>query len=174
MLAVVIAAAGNKAGGLPQFDVSTFAPQLAWLALGFTALYFVLSRVALPRIGEVIDERKNRIQKDLADAERLKGETDKALKSYEEALASAKARAGTIAKETRDRLSGETDRERAQVDQQLAAKITDAEKRIGDMKSKAMASVNDIAADTAGAIVSKLLGKDVARTDVLQALTKRT
>jgi F-type H+-transporting ATPase subunit b len=154
----------------PPLDPAHFAPQLFWLALTFTALYLLLSRVVLPRIGEVIEERNDRIQADLDTAERLKSDTDAALRNYEKSLADAKAKASGIAKETRDRLSGETGKERAAVEKQLAGKLADAEARIGETKRKALASVDEIAADTVGAIVKLLLGKDVSPNEVKRAL----
>ena len=84
------AAAHSGGGGLPQLDAHTFAPQLFWLVLTFGALYFILSRVALPRIGEVLEERADRIVRDLEAAQRLKDDTDKALADYEKALADAR------------------------------------------------------------------------------------
>ncbi len=69
----------HKSAGLPQLNTPDFAPQLFWLAVTFVLLYWIMAKIALPRIGEVIEERKDRIQRDLAAAERLKGETDKAL-----------------------------------------------------------------------------------------------
>lgn len=127
--------------------------------------------MALPRVGEVIEERGERIQRDLDEAARLKGETEKALAAYEQALAEARARAGGIAKETRDRLTREVDAERAKLDQLVAAKVTEAEKRIADMKTKAMADVRNIAAETAGAIVTKLTGASVTAQEA-QAVVK--
>jgi F-type H+-transporting ATPase subunit b len=160
---------GLLEGAMPQFDLSTFPSQIFWLVILFGLLYLALSRVALPRIGDVIEARANRIKKDLADAERLKSETEAALKAYEQALADAKSRAGAIAKETRDRLTAETDRERAGVDKQIAAKVTEAEKRIADSKAKAVASVSEIAASTASAIISKLTGKEASQDAVRKA-----
>ena len=100
----------------PPLDPSTFAPQLIWLALTFGTLYFLLSKIVLPRIGGVIDERKRVRQSDLDEAERLKNETDKALKDYEKSLSEAKSRASGIAQSTRDKLKAEVDGERARVD----------------------------------------------------------
>ena len=104
----------------PPLNPGDFSPQLIWLALVFAALYLLLSRVVLPRIGEVIDERKDRIKRDLEAAERLKNDTDKALKSYEKALADARGNAGAIAKENQQRLAGEVDKERQKVEAALA------------------------------------------------------
>jgi len=163
-------AEGGHKAGFPPFDSSTFAPQLVWLALTFTLLYVMMSRVALPRIGEVIEERRDRIQRDLDQAERLKAETEKALNDYETSLADARAKSSAIAREQRDKLSAETERERAEADAKVQATIAEAEARISDMKGKALASVNDIAAETASAIVSKLIGEEVSADDVRQAL----
>ena len=104
------------------------------------------------------------------EAERLKVETEKALAAYEQELAAARGRAGTIARETREKLAGEVDVERTRVDNQVNAKLADAEKRIFDMKSKALAQVNDIASETAGAVVAKLIGTEVSADEARRAL----
>ncbi|MGL4396718.1 MAG: F0F1 ATP synthase subunit B [Hyphomicrobium sp.] len=160
----------HKSGGLPQLNTHDFAPQLIWLAAMFSLLYLILSRVALPRVGEVLGERRDRIARDLEAASRLKSETDKALAEYEKALADARAKASTIAKDTRQKLADETDAERVRVEKSLAAKLQDAETRIAATKTKAMASVNDIAADTASAILNRLIGQDVSAADVKKIL----
>ena len=103
----------------------------------------------------MIEERRERIQRDLEKAEKLKVETEQALASYEQALAEARTKANAIAKDMRDKLAAEVDKERAKVDAQIAAKLADAEARIAESKAKAMASVGDIAGDTAGAIVEQ-------------------
>jgi F-type H+-transporting ATPase subunit b len=154
-------------------DAGTFVPQLVWLALTFGLLYLLLKRFALPRVGEVIEERRERIQRDLDKAERLKAETQQALASYEQALAEARARANALAKDVRDKLTAEVDKERAAVEAQIAAKLAEAEERIAQSKARAMAGVGDIAADTASAVVAKLLGKEVSKDEVKRALVQR-
>lgn len=139
--------------------------------LTFAVLYFVLSKVALPRIGEVLEERADRITRDLEAAQRLKDDTDKALADYEKALADARAKASTIAKDTRDQLAAETESKKASVEKTLAGKLQDAEQRIAATKTKALSAVNDIAADTAGAVVSKLIGQNVSADDIKKALS---
>lgn len=149
----------------PPFDVTTFAPQLIWLALTFGFLYFALSRYLLPRITDVIDARADGIARDLARAEQLKKETEDALAAYEKALADAKAKGSDIAKSTRDALAAETERERQKVEADLTRQAAEAERRIADSKSKAMANVNDIASETVAAIVGKLTGASVSADD---------
>lgn len=160
----------TQAKVFPPLDPTTFGPQLFWLAVTFVALYLLLSRIALPRVGEVIEERADRIKRDLDAAERLKGETENARLAYETALADARANAGKIAKDTRDRLNADVEKERAKVEAQVSAKITEAEARIASSKTKALQSVNDIAADTAGQLVKHLIDKDASPDEIRKAL----
>lgn len=168
--------AGTEAPGgahpkvFPPLDTQFYPSQLVWLALTFVALYVLLSRLALPRIGEVLHERQARIRRDLDEAERLKRETEKALKGYEQAIADARGQAGATAREMRDRLAAETEREKAALETTLAAKIADAETRIAATKAKAMQSVSDIAADTAGAVVAALTGQQPSTDEIKKAL----
>jgi F-type H+-transporting ATPase subunit b len=154
-------------------DSGTFTPQLVWLALTFGLLYVLLKRFALPRVGEVIEERRDRIQRDFEKAEKLKAETQQALATYEQALAEAHNKAHGLARDMRDTLAADVEKERAAVEAQIAAKLNDAEARIAQSKAKAMASVDQIAAETAAAVVSKLLGKEVSNDEIQRALVPR-
>jgi F-type H+-transporting ATPase subunit b len=165
--------AGHGAGHskvFPPLNPVDFAPQIIWFAITFAALYLLLSRSVLPRIGEVIEERKDRIKRDLDAAERLKDDTDKALQGYEKALADARSNAAAISKENQTKLSAEVDAERASVDAQLNAKLADAERSINATKSKAMQSVSDIAADTAAALATALSGQNVTVDEAKRAV----
>ena len=164
---------GHGGAKFPPFDPGSFAPQLVWLAICFGALYMLLSRVALPKIGGVLAERSDRIQRDLAEAERMKAETDAALKAYEQSLADARGKAQTIAKDTRDRIAAQLDSDRQKADHENAAKVADMEKQIAANKARALASVSDIAADAAGSIVAKLLGRDIPADEIRKALADR-
>ncbi len=164
------AAQGAAQTGLPQLNANHFAPQLFWLAVTFVTLLLAMWAFALPRIGSVLKERGDRIAGDIAAAGRLKAETDKALADYEQALADARANASGIAKQMRDRLGAETDAEKARVDADIARKLQDADARIAATKTKALSAVDDIAADTASAVVSKLIGQDVSADEVRRAL----
>lgn len=153
----------------PPLDATTFAPQLVWLAITFGLLYWLLSRFALPRIGQVMDERRERIQRDLNEAERLKTETDAALKAYEQSHAEARSRAQSIATDMRSKLAGEAEQARHKVDAELNAKLAQTEGQIAETKARALAGVNQIAADTAGAIVAKLIGQEPTPDDLKRA-----
>ena len=163
-------AAAEAAGVFPPFDTSTFASQLFWLAIAFGLTYYVISKIA-PRISGILEDRHDRIASDLAEAERLKQETDEAMQTYETALADARARAQTLASETRDKLTAETTAKRAASEEALAAKLSDAEQRINAIKTEALAEVDTIAADAATAIMEQLAPKAPTKAAVTKAVS---
>ncbi len=155
----------------PPFDPATFPSQLAWLALTFLALYLIMSRVALPRIGSVLEDRKARIDADLAAADASRQQTDAAIAAYEAALASAKAKAQSIAEENRSAMQADIAGKRAAVEADLNAKVAAAEARIAATKASAMANVDEIAAETAQTVVMQLVG-DIPGDSVRAAVAK--
>jgi F-type H+-transporting ATPase subunit b len=142
----------------PPFETSTFASQLVSLAIAFVALYLIVSRIALPRVGGVIDARQNKIDGDLAAAQKFKDESDAAIKAYEADLAAARSRAQAISNETREKLNAQSDAERKSLEEKLAHKLADAEKTIAATRASAMSNVRGIAADAATSIVQRLTG----------------
>ena len=152
-------AEGGHKAPFPPFQKDTFASQLVSLLIAFVALYVIVSRIALPRVGGVIDARQNAVDGDLAAAQRLKDESDAALKAYEAELAAARSRAQAIGTETRDRLNATAEAERKALEDQLATKLAAAEKTIAETRGSAMSNVRGIASDAASAIVQQLTGK---------------
>ena len=151
-------AEGGHKGAFPPFQSETFASQLVSFAIAFVLLYIIVSKVALPRMGSVLAARQGAIDDDVAEAQRLRDESDAALKAYESELASARAKAQSIGSDIRGKLSAEAETERKALEERLAAKLTAAEKTIADTRSAAMGNVRAIAADAAGAIVQRLTG----------------
>jgi F-type H+-transporting ATPase subunit b len=151
-------AEGGQKAPFPPFQRDTFASQLVSLVIAFVALYLIVSRVALPRVGKTIDNRQDAIEGDLAAAQKLKDESDGALKAYENELATARSRAQSIGAETREKLSTASEAERKALEEQLALKLADAEKTIASKREAAMSNVRGIAADAAAAIVQRLTG----------------
>lgn len=152
------AADGGHKAPFPPFQSDTFASQLVSLLIAFVALYLIVSRIALPKVGGVIDDRQNTIDGDLAQAQKLRDESDAALKAYESELAAARSRAQAIGAEMRDKLNAQSDAERKTLEDQLAAKLADAEKTIAATRASAMSNVRGIAGDAASAIVQRLIG----------------
>ena len=152
------AAEGGHKATFPPFEKDTFASQLVSLVIAFVALYLIVSRIALPRVGKTIDDRQKAIEGDLNAAQKLKDESDGALKAYESELAAARSRAQAIGNETREKLNATSEAERKTLEQRLAVKLAEAEKTIAATRETAMSNVRGIAAEAATAIVQRLTG----------------
>ena len=152
------AADGGHKAPFPPFQKDTFASQLVSLLIAFVALYLIVSRIALPRVGKTIDDRQAAIEGDLAAAQKLKDESDAALKAYESELAAARSRAQAIGSETREKLNAAAEAERKTLEEALSVKLAQAEKTIASTREAAMRNVRGIAADAAAAIVQRLTG----------------
>src|SRR5437660_9050812 len=149
----------NSGGrAFPPFRKDTVASQRVSLAIAFVALYLIVSKLALPRVGSVLDERQGKIDGDLAEAQKLRDDSDAALKAYQNELAAARSRAQAISAETREKLNAASEAERKTLEQRLSLKLAEAEKSIAATRTAAMSNVRGIAADAAAAIVQRLTG----------------
>lgn len=159
-----------EAGGLPQMDVSTYASQIFWLLIAFGLLYLLLSRVFLPRLGAVLEERRDRIADDLDTAATLRSEADDAGRAMDAAMADARARAHAIMARQREQLTAEIDAEAGQAEAALDARLGEAEATIARRKGEALARVRDVATDTAGVLVQKLIGVQLSEAETEAAV----
>ena len=153
---------GHEAGGhanFPPFESGTFPSQLLWLAISFGLLYRVMSRVALPKLGALIETRKALIAKDLNDAAEMQQKADAAAAAHEKTLADARAKAQGLAQEARDKLAAESETKRKALEDELSAKLAVAEQQIAATRTQAMSNVEAIARDAAGAIYERILGR---------------
>ena len=157
-------------GHFPPFDSQTFPSQLFWWALTFIALYVLMSRVALPRVGSILENRRRHIDNLLAEAQRFKEQSDATVGAQEKALAEARARAQSLASETRQQAAAAAEARRKEVDARLNARIAEAEKAIAASRSAAMANLRGIAGEAAGAIVERLTGIAPSRGEVTDAV----
>ena len=161
----------HGSGVFPPFDPATFPSQLLWLTITFAALYLLMSRVALPRIGGILANRKGIIDADLAAADASRQKTDAAIAAYETALAAAKSKAQGIANETREAIQADLAAKRSAVEADLTSKVSAAEARISATKAEALTHVDEIATETAQTVVTQLVG-EVPADSVRAAVAK--
>jgi len=150
--------------GMPQLDFSTFGNQIFWLVVTLVVIYLILSRVALPRIAGVLAERSGTISNDLAAAEELKAKAVAAEEAYNKALADARAEAAKIVASTKADMKAELDAAIAKADAEISQKTAESEKVISEIRATALESVEEVAKNTAMALVSALGGKEDAKT----------
>lgn len=154
----------------PPFEGESFPSQVFWLLVTFGFLYYLMVRVIVPRIGAILEDRSDRIVGDLAEAERLKEESEKVIATYERELADARRQAQVIAEERRAQVNAELTAKRTETEAGLAARLAEAEHRIAAITATALAGVDSIAAEAAGAVVSRLASVSTDPEEVAAAV----
>lgn len=167
---VVHVEGGEPHGAFPPFDSQYYPSQLLWLAITFGLFYLVLQKVILPRIGGIIENRRDRIALDLEAAERMKADADLALAAYQQELAGSRERSHKISLEARDAAKADADRERARIEGEMAGRLEAAQARIAEIKTVALADVGQIAEEVAEAILGEVAGLQASRDEVSNAV----
>lgn len=163
---------GEHGAGMPQLDSESFPSQIFWLIVAFGTLYYLLNRKALPRVAEILEARQERIGADLDRAARLRSEAEEAQRRHEQVVAEAQARSGAEAKAVQERVQAEIAKRQAGLDADLAKQLADAESRIGAARERALAEVQNVAAEVAGAAVERLAGLKLDAAEVREALNR--
>ena len=157
-------------GEFPPFNPQYYPSQILWLAITFGLFYLFLKKVVLPRVGGILEVRRDRIAGDLDQAALMKAEADAAVAAYEQELAAARSKAGAIGQEARDSAKAEAEAQRKVIEKELESKLAESEARIASIKSAAMNEVGSIAEDTAVAIVQQLVGGKADKAAVVAAV----
>jgi len=146
----------DHGSSFPPFDASFFGSHLFWLAVSFALFYVLMARLIIPRIGSIIEGRRDRIASDLERASLLKQEADAAMELYEQQLSQARIEAHNIARAAMDEAKNSADRERAATEAALAQRLAQAENHISALQSQALQHVDTIAAEVTNAILTAM------------------
>ncbi len=157
---------------MPQFDLTTFSPQIVWLAISFVILYLLMSRVALPRIGAVLETRQERITDDLDQADQLNQNVESVMAEYEASLAKARADAQDILAKQAAELAAEAEKRSAEVADRMAEEANAAAQRITAAKDAALQEMTGVAGELAQAAAEKLTGASVPGDQVAEAVSQ--
>lgn len=149
--------------GMPQLCADWWPNQIFWLLVTLVVIYFVLTKIALPRIGAVLADRKSTITNDLAAAEELKLKAVAAEKAYQDALANARTEAAKIVAQAKAEIQKDLDAATAKADAEIAARAAESEKTIAAIRDGAAAAVAEVARDVAAELVTALGGGSDAK-----------
>jgi F-type H+-transporting ATPase subunit b len=171
-----IAGTGTPPGGghdetsFPPFDPVNFTPMLIWLCLSFGLLYLLMSKIALPRVENILHTRAHKIATDISEANAFRARSEEAAAAHDKTIADAKAKALALAQETHASLTAETEANRLVLEAELNARLAASETQILEMKAKAMANVEAIANEAATAIVQHITGKPANQEAIARAI----
>ncbi|MEO0465067.1 MAG: hypothetical protein AAF216_00885 [Pseudomonadota bacterium] len=163
------AATSDAEAVFPPFNPEYWESQAFWLVVSFAILYLVLSRFILPRMASTMEKRGTRIAKDLDEAARLNDEAEEAQQALQVEMAKARSQARETAAEAQAKIESQISAETSAADEKIAAKLGEAEAKISAMRAEALSNVENIAAQTAEAMASRL-GLKVSGADATKAV----
>jgi F-type H+-transporting ATPase subunit b len=161
----------ENGSAFPPFDATTFPAQIFWLVLTFGILYFLMSKVALPRVAEILETRESKIDGDLKAAAKMQEKAKAAGEAYEKLITDARSNAQGIGQKAKDAAVAAADEQRKTVEASTATKIAESESRIAASRNKAMGNVTEIASDTATEIVKRITGLAPKADELKRALS---
>ena len=166
------AATNGESKGLPQLDISTWPNQLLWLAATFTVGYLLMAKVITPRIGAVLNARRQTISDDLKRAKDADAEAKQMKEAYQSALEMARITASEVASKAMAEAKMQAEAAEADLKVKLAKKTKAAETKLSKVRDEAMANIDDVAKELTLNAVSIVAGIKVKKTDADKALKK--
>ena len=151
---------------MPQLDFTTFITQLFWLFLCLSFLYFVLSKIALPRISDVIEERNDTITDDLDEAKALSLEAEKVVDQLKSKLEDARSSSQKKLMDERQKSLDIVSSERKKFEENISKEISSSEEKINKGKAEALKKASELAEDIAEEIINNLYVKKVDKKDL--------
>ena len=155
-----------ESGGMPQLNPEFWISQIFWLTLTFGVLYFVLSKLILPKISKNLESRKSQILENIEAAEKQREDSDKKLKEYDEVILKSKSEAKTMFNQTREKALKDIMAKKEVLDQQIDDEINKAEKEIEVLRVSAPDKINKIAIETSSELLEKLIGSGVNSSSI--------
>jgi len=143
---------------MPQLDISAFSPQIIWLVITFVLLYVIMAKVALPRIGSILEQRQARIDDNLDAALNLRNESNADAEAYDKSLAEAREQARISIYEANKEMTDEAARRHENLGSKLTGEIKAAEERISAAKTAAVAGIQEAASSVASLATERLIG----------------
>lgn len=163
-------AAEEGGAAMPQLDFATYPSQLFWLAVTFAALFLVMWKVALPRVGDVIEARDRKISDDLARAENAKKEIDALSEEIDSAMAVARSEAQEVLRKAAEKVAADHEKKRAKIEADIASRTAEAEEAIAAARADAVKGLRAVAEDVAASSVEKLTGSAAKKAELKSAL----
>ena len=156
---------------MPQLDISTFSPQIIWLIITFLILYVLMAKVALPRIGNILEQRQNRIDDNLDMAQNLRNESNIDAESYDKAITEAREQARKTIQETTEEMSIETARRQGELGARLSGELRSTEDQISAAKTASLKNIHESAASVTSEAMKVLIGEKPTDNAIKQAIS---
>ena len=152
--------------GMPQLNPKFWASQVFWLLLIFSGLYLVIWKIFLPKISDIIENRKSRIIGDLNEAQKLKENAEKKLSEYNKIIEDTKKEAKKIIEDNKKKLENDIKSKKQKFNEEIEKELLSVEKEIKNLKKSSISSINKIAAEVSSEVIKQLVGTSVNMSNV--------
>lgn len=156
--------------GMPQLDPKYWASQAFWLILVFTVLYFSISKFYLPKIKNNLDDRENKINDDIEDANKFKELSESKLKEYEKILEDAKKEVIKIQIESKAKLDKDIHEKKEKIEKEIEKELIQAQKEITELKKNSISDIHNISKEIATNIIENISGDKLNESSIKAAV----
>ena len=163
--------------GMPQLDPKYWASQAFWLILVFTILYISVSKFYLPKIKNNLEDRENKIKKDIDDANKFKELSETRLKEYERILENAKREVIKIYLESKNILDKDIHKKKETIEKEIEKEISKAQKEIIELKKNSISDIQKISENIAASIIENISGDKLNESSIkatVEDVSKKT
>ena len=163
--------------GMPQLDPKYWASQAFWLILVFTILYISISKFYLPKIKNNLEDRENKIKKDIDDANKFKELSETRLKEYERILENAKKEVIKIHLESKNTLDKDIQKKKETIEKEIEKEISKAQKEIIELKKDSISDIQKISENIAASIIENISGDKLNESSIkatVEEVSKKT
>ncbi len=156
----------SESGGMPQLDPEFWFSQIFWLVITFGILYFVLSKLILPKISENLETRKSQILDNLELAEKQRNQSEAKLKEFDNIILKSKIDAKNLFNDSRKKLLDDISKKRKKLDEEIDKEIKIVENEIDELKRKSPEKINKISIETSSDLINQLIGAKVNNSSI--------
>ena len=163
--------------GMPQLNPEYWASQAFWLILVFTILYISISKFYLPKIKNNLEDRENKIKKDIEDANKFKELSETRLKEYERILENAKREVIKIHLESKNTLDKDIHKKKETIEKEIEKEISKAQKEIIELKKNSISEIQKISESIAASIIENISGDKLNESSIkatVEDVSKKT
>ena len=157
---------------MPQLDFSTFLPQIFWLFISLSFLYIVLSRYALPRVSDVIEERKDIIAQDIDSAKKFSSETELAIEELNMKLSEAKINSQSLMNDSLQEIKESNEEKKSILLKEINDDIVAAEAKIQEKKEESLSEISSVSEDIAIEMLENLSIGEIYKEKVISLSRK--
>ena len=153
-------------GGMPQLNTEFWASQIFWLILTFSILYIIIWKIFLPKITDIIENRKSRIIGDLNETQKLKENAEKKLSEYNKIIEDTKKESKKIIEDNKKKLENDIKSKKQKFNEEIEKELVSVEKEIKSLKKSSISSINKIAVEVSSELIRQIVGAEMNMSKV--------